>query len=155
MNSAFIKLRIGGIGLNLSEITMTLNKEPTMSCKKGDKVVSKYKSEKTHHTEDIWLYDEEILGEENHQERINRFLDEFLHCTAYINKLLKDFEVMIWIAFYPETEQFSFHLDSEILKKITKLGVRLDVEVSYLQAFYDGTYKDRRHTAIGQSNMKE
>lgn len=136
----FINLRISGIGLNLAEITKSLGKKPTFSCIKGEKIKSKYKSIKTEHTEDCWMYCKESNKKLSFQDNVNIFLDKFIDHSSYLKKLSQSFEVTIWIELYPEKEQFNLHLTPEILEKLHMFGTAADIQVAYLKAFYDGTY---------------
>jgi len=146
MINAFINFRIIGDGLDIPDITAHLQKKPTTVYKKGDIITSRFKSEKTVHTEDCWIYHEEIAKSDNLQQRTSEFLDEFVGYSDYINELSKKFSITIWIALYPEIEQFNIHLSQEIIEKLSKLKSTMDVEVACLQSFYDGSYltKDKK-----------
>jgi len=137
----YIKLRIGGHGLDLQEITTELKTIPDAAFKKGDKIISKFESEKTRHTEDSWLVSVKFSKLRPLELEIEEFILSFIPHAKYIKGLSEKFDVTFWIDTYPNTEQFCVNLTKKSIAALYEMGTTFDFGVMYLVAFYDGHYK--------------
>jgi hypothetical protein len=137
--SDFVKLRISGTGMSLDEITDTLSIYPKYAYKKGDTHYDKYTDKTITYQEDCWLISRSIEPE-SFEDDLRSFLLLFQDKSAFIKSLSESCEVMLWLSLYPESNHFNIHFSPEIIEMAHSLGVCMDVEVSDLREFYDGTY---------------
>jgi len=137
----FIKLRIVGEGLDISNISQTLKMEPTISYKKDD--IRVYRNETIKYKEDCWLLDVEIANEEEIEFAIDDFVSKFIAHMEIIREWAKKCSITLWLTLYPESIQLNFHMSNDTLKKIESCGIDFDVSIMCLQEFYNGTYNEK------------
>ena len=140
MLDGFIIIRISGKGLQLDEITNKFGVKPTTSYKKGDTHYNKYSKETLVYKDDCWLYDKKIKVNKTFNKKIVEFLEPFLKQADYVHELSKQFEIIAWISLYPEEDHNNIHLSPSVIESLHTLGLSLDIEISDLRMFYDGSY---------------
>jgi len=137
LGNCFIKLMISGTGLDLDGITNVLNTSPDIAYKKGDMIASRFKTDKTEHTEDGWITSVEF-DKQPLELGIETFVLQFVPYAKYLKELSKSHDVTFWVSLYPETEQFNVNLTKETITALCKMGATFDFGVAFLQTLYNG-----------------
>ena len=138
----FIKLRITGQDIDSEEITHSLV-QPDFSYHKGDSYTPKYGDKLTiTYNEDCFMYERQMLEGETLDQALAAFLSRFEGSAGYIKELSDRYNVTLWISVYPDDEQSSIHLSSDIVSRLADMGVTVDIDMLFLKDFYSGTYSE-------------
>ena len=135
----FLTLWMGGQYLPLDEIADTLKLSPTYSYKKGDVWIDRLGQSVTY-GEDCWMIEKKHIEAEDIEDEILGFISLFENNAEYIKNLAEKFKVYLWLSAYPESDQYNIHLSHKVIKAICNLGITMDIDITDLRVFYDGTY---------------
>ena len=141
--TGFVTLRITGQGLILQEITDKLGRYPDYSYKKGDVYTSKRSGRRIVYKEDAWLSEVKNKEGESLENCIEQFVLSFCYVADYLKALATKFDVCIWISAFSESEQSNVHLSEHTIVALCAIGASVDVNVMFLEDFYNGTYREK------------
>lgn len=118
-------LRIFGNIDNLSEITDTLNLNPTHVHRKGDvrsALAAPYEA-------DMWSLDAPLPREEPLEKHLLWLKEKLTPHKDYIRKLSQSYTVDVFCGYRTDSDQGGFDLSPEVLSLFSDLGIRMCVSV--------------------------
>lgn len=130
----FINLRISGEGLALDEITKTIGITPKHAYKKGEK--SFYKGNEVRYEEDCWIAVAEIENTADTEQELINFVHLLCEHAEDVKALSRKHVATLWVTIYQDETQYNLHVSSDIMRKLSEMGVSLDVTCMQLQEYY-------------------
>lgn len=127
---SFLACLIKGKSLDLEQISCTLGLTPAHAYKKGDIVNQKYGGPFIPE-EDSWSYRYKVPKSEPFDKAVLNFIGLFQPHKDFLNDLVKNNEVIIFITVYPDEINTCIELTKDVIATLYDLG--LGFTISYTE----------------------
>jgi hypothetical protein len=130
--TAVVRFSLSGEDLDPDKITVALGVEPHEGWKKGEKVATLKESgfkPRSSRMFGRWSLVPNCSKYDNFETQINNLLDMLMILPPVINDLIEQYAGEIKIGYSSGESNFGFHLDRDLLRRLSRLGVSLDFDI--------------------------
>lgn len=137
--ASFMTFRISGDNLAFDALIEAFGAGKVHICKKGNTFYDRITKTADTFREDCFTVSREYDDSIPPDEAIFSFVSSFLPHKKGIRDLAKENMLMFWLSLYPEEYQTNICLSPKTLARLSEIGIELNIEISFLREFYQGT----------------
>lgn len=125
MNTGYCSFIVKGHEINFKELEKNIKIKATKIFKEGEvesKIIGK-------NNFDLMRFDQKFTNEENPNDALIKLLELIVNLDTYLEKLKSEYDVHLKCFVQSDNAQINFKLSPEVMEKIAKLGIDLEVSV--------------------------